>query len=268
MLTQTLYGPGVGMLTWGPAALVVYGLSIMAFFADARLRMAALTLMILPVAASILVSLTFKPVLGVRPLSLMLPFIALCCAGTLASAFSSARGRAANAGASVLCLMVAASFITASAFFITTYQKPHDFRTAAADLRRDLAPGDVMIVLESPPLMWGLGWYLAGPESVTALKIQSPANERWQGLFDKLGDNMVGRLGLKPEGDTLFWNGIPIILGRQGMDRAIMHKRIWLVYFQGDDISGISSSLSQNKWIQSMSNDYRGLVVSRYDAQG
>jgi mannosyltransferase len=268
LLTHALYRPRVGLLNWVPAALIVYGLGIMAVFADARLRMAALTLMILPIAALIVISLTFKPVLGGRVLSMMLPFIALCCAGTLTSALSAARGRAATAGACGLCLIVAASFITASAVFIATYQKPHDFRTASADLRRDLVPEDVIITLESPPLFWGLGWQLAGPESVNALKIQSPANERWQVLFNKLGDNMVDRLGLKPEGDTLSWNGIPIILGRQGMDRAMTHKRMWLVYFQGDDISGISTALSNNNRIQAISNNYRGLVISRYDARG
>lgn len=266
MLTGVLFGPAAHAPVWAPAALAVYGGVLLAAFFDRRLRALALALVVLPIAASIVTTLLLKPVLSLRPLALTLPFIALCLAGGLLRAHDALTGPVARAGLCGLGALIAAGFFTASLVHIKNHEKPHDFRAAALDISREAAPGDLILLMENPTIFWGLSWYLAGPESVAALKIQSPPNERWRALYAKLGDSAVAFLGLEAKTDTLMWNGVPVILGEQGLDSALKHGRVWLAYYKESDVAAVSATLLENGRKQTPPRNYRGLIVSRFDA--
>lgn len=265
MLTHVLFGPDNSALALAPVTMLIYLLVAGAVFVAPRVRMATIVLVILPMSASILTTLAVKPVLAVRPLALTLPFIALACAAALVNSHSMAKRAITKSAVTGIGILVVASFALLSLKFITQYEKPHDFRTAAADLAREVKPGDSLIIIESPTILWGLSWYLAGPESVFALSVQPPPNEKWQALFDRLGRDLTARLGLGTGQDTLMWNGIPIIMGEQGIDRTADRNRAWLAYYDAQDISAIAQKLQKSGRELTFEKSYRGVTISRYE---
>ncbi len=268
ILTHVLFGPNTSSLVLAPVTALIYLLAASAVFLAPRLRIATMVLVILPIGASIIATLTVRPVLSERPLALTLPFIALACAATLVNAHSSAKRSGVKYGVIGIGILVAASFALLSLKFITQYEKPHDFRAAAADFAQQVKPGDSLVIIEAPTILSGLSWYLIGPEAVSALKVQPPANEKWQALYDRIGSDFIARLGLDSGQDTLMWNGIPIIMGRQGVDRTADHKRIWLAYYDYQDVSADIQKLQKSGHRQTFAKSYRGLILCRFEAPG
>lgn len=266
MLTHMLFGPNINATALAPVTFLIYLLVAGAVMWAPRFSVATATLVMLPIGASIITTLFIKPVLSERPLALTLPFIALACATVLVNGHSSAKHMFRKMLVFGSGLIIAASFFVLSVKFVTEYEKPHDFRAAASDLMADIRPGDSVVIIESPTILAGLSWYMLGPESVSSLKIQAPSNERWLALYAKMGNDLVAALGLASEQDTLMWNDVPIIMGQQGVARSLGSNRIWLAYYDPQDITAAVQTLQNNNRKQTVSKSYRGITISRFDA--
>ncbi|MFZ5914412.1 MAG: hypothetical protein ACOY17_09325 [Pseudomonadota bacterium] len=265
MLGYILAGPNASTEVWAPVLWLIYFLAAGAVFLEPRIRATAFVLVILPICASVITTLTFKPVLAARPLGLTLPFIAICSAAALVKVYSAAASRPARMAVTAAGLLVAACLLGFSMKYITQYEKVQDFRSAADFLKTELSPGNNVVFSDSIALTWGLSWYLSGPDAVSAARMQPPPNTRWQAMYKRLGHNLVGWLGLKEDGDAITWNGVPVITESETIDKIDRYEQVWLVRFDWASKYETADILLKNGYRQGLVKSFRGLHIHRFD---
>jgi hypothetical protein len=158
----------------------------------------------------------------------MSPFVALI----LAELILCIRRAALRRGALVaLALLSAAVAVSLHAMV----PKATDFSAAAAAIRAQSRPGDVVWVPQSA-MFWGMAWYLAGPSWGSPLAIANPPNPQWREVYHRLGPALVDRLGWMPKGQTVTAGDITLLVGDQGLATAEPAPRVWLVTYPRADL--------------------------------
>jgi hypothetical protein len=153
-------------LSWAVVALATIAVAVVAV-RNATVRGLALAFLLAPILFGIVVSYANRPIWIYRTFAYTLPFVCLVLAETILSLARAIRLKNTPPGFARAGIVAAAVIALAVALVVQqrTFTFVWNFRDAAAHLRSQAKPGDVVYV-PSERAFWGLGWYLAGPRSV------------------------------------------------------------------------------------------------------
>lgn len=202
-----------GAAVW--LAIVAFGL------ASRRSRAAALAFLLLPLLLATAAELLHKPLFKWNVFSTMeAPFLALL----LARGFEGSGNRA-------LRLLSAGGVLASLALCIDTrltVNESQGYRALTDLIRSNYRPGDI-VYAPQPSIFGGLAWYLEGPNWGSPLAIAAKPSPQWRKVYDRLGPELVGMLGLEPKSQTLHGKNATLLVGNDSADQAAGASRIWLV---------------------------------------
>jgi hypothetical protein len=147
---------GVGLLA---TAIILAGAA-----RRADLRLAGAILVLFPILSFWLISNLLKPIwVSDRLFAFIVPFFCILSARVLAAGWRSPPWMRAGRGfAAVAGLLLAVSVVAGDRQILDAYEKPTDWRGAAA-LVRSYAPSGGTVEVDQLRDRWSLNWYLLGP---------------------------------------------------------------------------------------------------------
>lgn len=213
-----LRAPGAAM--W--LAIVVFGL------ANRRSRAVTFAFLLLPLLLATVAELLHKPLFKWNIFSTMAaPFLAILLARWLAESGNRAL-RLFSAG----CALV---FLALCIDTRLTVRESEGYRPLADLIRANLKPGDI-VYAPQPSIFGGLAWYLEGPNWGSPLAIAAKPSPQWRKVYDKLGPQLVGILGLEPKTQFIRGKNATLLVGNDSADQAAGATRVWLVTVDRRDL--------------------------------
>jgi hypothetical protein len=159
-------GPERLPLAWLCVGVVATGIVLVRAARAAELRLAAGILVLFPILSFWLISNLLKPIwVSDRLFAFIVPFFCIISARVLTSnwrAAQSLRPGRGRAFAAVAGLLLVVTVIAGDRQILDVYEKPTDWRGAAA-LVRSYAPEGGTVEVDQLRDRWSLNWYLFGP---------------------------------------------------------------------------------------------------------
>lgn len=226
-LAGWLFGYHPPLAGW---AIVVGALIVTAATAAALLdpssRRTVLSFIVWPVAFVLIVSVVLRPIWIARLMAFCAPFACVALAVALVRLGTSLRIPALTAGAVVVVLMTALSLGQGSD------GRKMEYREAAAFLRDNARPGDLILVPEHVAF-WGIARYFAGPSWGNLLTIQDPIrpgeSRAWDPVYARLGADWLRWLNLIPDRRMIEAQGNRMMIGHSPDPAMRQALRIWVV---------------------------------------
>ncbi|HKU55225.1 MAG TPA: glycosyltransferase family 39 protein [Rhizomicrobium sp.] len=211
-----------------PGAAVWLG--IVAFgLASRRSRAAALAFLLLPLLLATAAEFAHKPLFKWNVFSTMAaPFLALLLARGLE-----------KSGSRTLPLLSAGCTLALLALCIDTrltVRESEGYRALTDLIRANYKPGDI-VYAPQPSVFGGLAWYLEGPRWGSPLEIAAKPSPQWRKVYDKLGPELVGILGLEPKTQFIRGKNVTLLVGNGSADQAKGASRVWLVVVSRADLA-------------------------------
>ncbi|MFP4147309.1 MAG: glycosyltransferase family 39 protein [Halorhodospira sp.] len=244
-------------------AFAIWALALAAVI-PMRARSLVVGYVVFPIVLVLALSYGVRPVWHPRALFYILPFIALGAGTTLVS-LADRLGAVVSNRARMLkgALIGGVSAVLAIAVVLNNQirSKGYDYPSAVTWMQEHAEPGD-MVVAPHHANFWGVNRYWIGPRWGSVMEVQGwPGSERWQQLYERLGETWRKRLRLEGRTRSVTTNnGQEIWIGYREHSRFAEADRIWVV----------ASSADQLEWLPELGfeeeryQEFRGLPVRLY----
>jgi mannosyltransferase len=261
-LGSLMAGPAVRD-EWAAALAVAAGsFVVVSLLLDPRVRAVLVGFVATPICFAIVMSYLVQPIWLDRMFLFTTPFLALAVARGIfivadyVGRISGLLARQIVIGGVTLLLL--SGLIPASVWAATHDLKPTNFRAAAAEIRGELQPGDVVFIPDADTF-WGIAWYLVGPDWGSPLRVQDPSDfsQKWVRILDRLGPLWRQRLDLDPTTRTLRYDGATLVIGVSIPAVVANATRVWLV----NDVNNRHPFIKLPGFNQREQGSYRGLTV-------
>lgn len=217
-LAEFLFGPqtsSLPMTGWAAlaatVALVWFGLLVSVS------RRATLAWLVVPLAMTLLVSYSIKPLWHLHAIVPLAPFVAIVLAQIVFGVYVKVLESDAIVPW-VVPVVMSLVFIGLGSGFVgwhlTQFRKETEYPWVAERLSDELKKGDIVYIPQLPDF-WGVARYSVGHDWGSPLEIQDlePTDDRWGKLVQRLGPQWRKRLHLDPKSDFIEYDGFQMYTG-------------------------------------------------------
>ncbi len=199
----------------------------------------------------LLISVLLKPILSSRGLVVVLPVFSLLVG------IAYAKANLSNIAKTSIVFIWFGALGFGSYQMLVRYEKPNDYASAVADLANRVEANEEIYVYAGSTT-WGVTRAMMGPDWVSSLAIQAPANERWVKVEEALGE-YCSVIRICAETNQFRWLQNQVHIFHNTMEINPKTKRIWVIVNAGQDISYFEKQL-QNA-------GYRALYKKNHNAE-
>jgi len=237
-LADFLFGPqtsGIAVAA-GWAALLV--LLIIIWFGlvieDARTETVAW--IIIPLATTLAISYTLKPLWHLHAIVPFAPFYAIVVAMIVHGVYLKVVGADTMAPWVIPIVMTLFLVVVGLGFVgwhLSQFQKETEYPWVARKLSDELREGDIVYIPQSPDF-WGVARYSIDPDWGSPLAIQdlTPATDRWGKMVQRLSPEWRTRLHLDPQSDFVIYDGFRIYTGATTGERFAESRALRILVVQ------------------------------------
>lgn len=242
-------------------AVVVSAIVFTLGWGDQRSRAVMFAFVVFPVVGIAAVSWLLRPIWLDRTLAFAAPFLVVGLVQAVAHIAQRERIRYMALGmlAAFWCLLILVIGQLAERSLIS---RKMEFREAASFIAESNVHG-VAVYVPVNFRFWGMARYLVGPQWGSLLKVQDPqrvdTSDTWTGIYRRLGDQWIGRLGLQPTSRTIDAGRFHVWIGLSPLPAEVVQTGY---FFVGDMHDAKRPSVCP-QGVEQSRKVFRGVLVAR-----